>query len=56
VLGRLGLDHYHRQPVKEKHDIRDDVMFRAEDAHPELADGDTAVVVAVLEWLLPETH
>ena len=48
-LGRLALDHHHRQAVQEQHDVRDDVVLGAEDAHLELADGDEAVVVPVLE-------
>jgi len=48
-LGRLALDHYHRQAIEEKHDVRDNVVLRAENAHLKLADGDETVVVPILE-------
>ena len=48
-LRRLRFDHHHGQPVEEKHDVRDDVALATEDADLELADGDKAVVVPVLE-------
>ena len=48
-LGRFALDHHHRQAVQEQHDVRNDVVLGAEDAHLELADRDKAVVVPVLE-------
>ena len=53
-LGRFALDHHHRQAVQEQHDVRDDVVLGAQDAHLELADGDKAVVVPVVE--VHETH
>ena len=53
-LGRLALDDHHRQAVQEQDDVRDDVVLGAEDAHLELADGDEAVVVPVLE--VDEAH
>ena len=48
-LGRLALDHHHWQTVEKKHDVWDDVMLGAENAHLELTDGDEAVIVPVLE-------
>ena len=53
-LRRFALDDDDRQPVQEQHDVRDDVVLGAENAHLELADGDEAVVVAVLE--VDEAH
>ena len=46
-LGRLALDNHHWQTIQEQHNIRDDVMLGAEDAHLELAHSDKAVVVTV---------
>ena len=48
-LGRLALDNDDRQTVQKQHDVRDDVVFSAENAYLELADRDKAVVVPVLE-------
>ena len=53
-LGRLALDHHHRQAVQEQHDVRNDVVLGSKDANLELADGDEAVVVAVIE--VDEAH
>ena len=53
-LGRFALDHHHRQAVQKQHDVRDDVVLGAEDAHLELADGDKAVVVPMGE--IDKTH
>ena len=48
-FGRFALDHHHRQAVQKQHDVRNDVVLGAQNAHLELADGDKAVVVPVLE-------
>ena len=53
-LRRLAFDDHDRQAVQEQHDVRDDVMLGAEDAHLELADGNEAIVVPVLE--IDEAH
>ena len=47
--GRLELDHHHRQAVQKQHDVGNDVVLGSKDANLELADGDEAVVVAILE-------
>ena len=48
-LGRFALDHHDRQAIQEQHDVGNDVVLGAENTHLELADGDEAVVVPVLE-------
>ena len=48
-LGRLALDDDHRQAVEEQHNVRHDVVLGAEHADLELADGDEAVVVSLIE-------
>lgn len=53
-LRRFALDDHDRQPVKEQHDVGDDVMLSAENPHLQLANCDETVIVAVLE--VDEAH
>lgn len=48
-LGRFGLDQNHGQPVQEEHDVRPNVVLSAKYTDLELAYGDIAVVLPLLE-------
>ena len=48
-FGRFTLDHHHWQTVKEKHNIRDNVMLSSKNAHLELAHNDEAVTSPLFE-------
>ena len=48
-LGRLGLDHHHRNAVHKQHHVGNDVVLSAPNAHLELAHRHKAVVLDLVE-------